>query len=94
MLGLDFEGLESLFEAPDPWFGFGLVEIALGIPVDQAGNALAQFGDLPVDERAVGLARSRLNRCQPALIFVSQTRRLGQQLTNGAPDGLLQSVGA
>jgi hypothetical protein len=69
LLGLDFEGLESLFEAPNPGFGFGLVEIALGIPVDQAGNALAQFGDLLVEQRCVGLARSRLNRFQPALIL-------------------------
>ena len=29
LLGLGFEGLESLFEAPDPGFGFGLVEIYL-----------------------------------------------------------------
>ena len=93
LLGLDLEGLEALFETADAGFGFSLVKIALGVTVDQAGNALAQFGDLLVDQRRVGLARSRLNRGQPALIFVSQPRRLGQQLPNGAPDGLLQPVG-
>ena len=49
LFGLSFEGLESVFEAPDAGFGFGLVEIALGVTVDQAGDALAQFGDLLVD---------------------------------------------
>ena len=70
LLGLGFEGLKSLFEAPDAGFGFGPVEIALGVTVDQAGDALAQFGDLLVDERRVDLAGGRLNRVQPALIFV------------------------
>jgi len=70
LLGLGFEALEAFFEASDSRLGFGVVEIALGITVDQTGDALTQFGDLPVDHHRVGLAGWSLNRFQPALVFV------------------------
>jgi len=91
---LGLQGLQALSEAADAGFGFGLVDGAFGIRVDQPADALADPGDLRLNADLPGLARHRLQGLQTTRILLGQTPGVLQQATHRLPNRQVEPVGA
>ena len=92
-LALLLQAGEALAQAGHPGLKLLLVDEALGITVDQPGDALAQLADLAFD-RGQGRAFGVRLRLQAAPIFLREPLRVVQQRTDFPPDGQVQQIRA
>ncbi len=93
LFGLYFERVQSLLEAANAGLGFGLVEVTLGVPIDQACDALLHLGHLTLQHGGISLSGWRLHRVQPSLVLAHHAAGIFQQTAHFTPNRLLQPIG-
>src|SRR5215470_18076074 len=90
-LSLLLQTSKALAQTGHPGLKLPLVDEALGITVDQPGDALAQLADLAFNRGQRGTFRTRL-RLQTTAIFLREPLRMRQQGTNFPPHCQVQQI--